>query len=168
MKTTIADRVVPALALALVATIAIAQPPAIATSDPTAEAVRTGHRAGGLRGVWDSVVTLQACGSGITLRTFRALNLFERDGGLVATSEVAQPPSLGRWQWLGGASFRAQFRLQRFGAGSVFEGVNEVTREIELASGGEQFTSKVSVSVYDISGTLIAQTCGKEVATRVF
>jgi hypothetical protein len=52
-----------------------------------------------IEGVWDSTVTLQVCGSGPVSRTFRAINLFEHQGGLVATSEAVPPPSLGRWRW---------------------------------------------------------------------
>jgi hypothetical protein len=125
-------------------------------------------RAGGIQGVWDSIVTLRVCNSGPVLATFRALNLFEKNQSLIATSQVAQTPSLGVWQWQGGQKFRAMFRLQRFGADGSFEGVNDVAREIVLDPDSSQFTSTVSVKVYDIAGTLVAQTCGEEVATRVF
>jgi hypothetical protein len=137
-------------------------------SEPSQLTPATVHKPGAIRGVWDSVVTIQVCNGGPTLRTFRALNLFERDGSLVATSEVARPPSLGKWLWLGGRKFRAMFRFQRFGAGDVFEGVTEVTREIEVAPGGKSFTGVVSTTTYDITGTLMAQGCGKEEATRIF
>ncbi len=126
------------------------------------------HNLQGIRGVWDSTVRLAVCGGGPTLRTFRALNLFESDGSLVATSEVAQPPSLGKWRWLGGNRFRAQFRFQRFGAGGVFEGVTQVAREIRLAADGRSFTGQVATQMYDITGTVVAEGCGTEEATRVF
>ena len=121
-----------------------------------------------IEGVWDSTVTLQACGSGITLRTFRALNSFDLDGGLVATSEVAPPPSLGRWRWTGGRSFKAQFQYMRLGAGGVFEGMTRVTRVIQMGPDGKTFTGVVSTQLFDIADTVIAEGCGKEAATRVF
>jgi len=124
------------------------------------------HRA--IEGVWDSTVTLQACGSGITLRTFRALNNFERDGALVATSEAVPPPSLGRWTWTGGRTFKAQFQFMRLGAGGVFEGMTRVTRRIELAADGRMFTSIVSTQMFDVADTLFAEGCGREDARRVF
>jgi hypothetical protein len=49
-------------------------------------------------GVRDSTVTLQVCGSGPVIRTFRAINLFEHQGALVATSEAVPPGSLGCWR----------------------------------------------------------------------
>jgi hypothetical protein len=121
-----------------------------------------------ITGVWDSTVTLHGCGGGPVIRSFRALNLFEHDGGLVATSEVAPPPSLGRWKWTGGRRFRAQFQFMRFGAGGVFEGMNRVSRSIELAADGKSFTSVVSIQMFDITDTLFAQGCARESATRVF
>lgn len=121
-----------------------------------------------IEGVWDSTVTLQACSSGVALRTFRALNSFEHDGSLTATSEIVPPPSLGRWRWSGGRTYRAQFQFLRFGAGGVFEGMTRVTRAIEMAADGKSFTSVVSTRMFDLTDTLFAEGCGKEVATRVF
>jgi hypothetical protein len=121
-----------------------------------------------IEGVWDSTVTLQACGSNVTLRSFRALNSFEVTGALVATSEVAPPPSLGRWRWLGGRSFKAQFQYLRLGASGVFEGMTRVTRVIELAPDGRSFTGVVSTQLFDVADTVFAEGCGKEAATRVF
>ena len=121
-----------------------------------------------IEGVWDSTVTLQVCGSGAVIREFRALNMFEDDGSLVATSVPVPPPSLGRWRWTGGRTYRAQFQYLRLGAGGVFEGMTRVTRQIQMASDGKSFTSVVSTQLFDITDTLIAEGCGKESATRVF
>jgi hypothetical protein len=121
-----------------------------------------------IEGVWDSTVTLQVCGSGPVIRTFRAINLFEDDGSLVATSEAVPPPSLGRWRWTGGRTYRAQFQFMRLGAGGVFEGMTRVTRAIQMAPDGKSFTSVVSTRMFDITDTLFAEGCGKEWATRVF
>ncbi|HEY7638779.1 MAG TPA: hypothetical protein VH814_03560 [Steroidobacteraceae bacterium] len=121
-----------------------------------------------IEGVWDSTVTLQVCGGGPVIRTFRAINLFADDGGLVATSEAVPPPSLGRWHWTGGRSFRAQFQFMRLGAGGVFEGMTRVTRDIQMARDGNSFTSVVSTQFFDVADTLFATGCGKEVATRVY
>jgi hypothetical protein len=121
-----------------------------------------------IEGVWDSTVTLTVCGAPVEIRKFRALNLFEHDGALVATSEAAPPPSLGNWRWLGGRKYRAQFRFQRFGAAGVFEGITEVTREITLAKGANAFNSVVSTRLFDAFDNPIGEGCGKEVAVRTF
>lgn len=122
-----------------------------------------------IEGVWDSRVSLSPCADPtVVLASFRALNQFNRHGSLVATSQVAQPPSLGRWKWLGGRRYRAEFRFQRFGAGGVFEGLTQVTRVIRLASNGRSFTGEVTTALYDLSDTLFATGCGKEEAARVF
>lgn len=121
-----------------------------------------------IEGVWDSTVTLRACNSGPVLRTFRALNVFEHHGSLVATSEAVPPPSLGKWRWTGGRTFRAQFQFMRLGAGGAFEGMTRVSRAIELAPDGKSFTSVVSTQLFDITDTLFAEGCGTEQAKRVF
>jgi hypothetical protein len=121
-----------------------------------------------IEGVWDSTVTLQVCGSSTVIREFRALNLFEDDGSLVATSVAVPPPSLGRWRWTGGRTYQAQFQYLRLGAGGVFEGMTRVTRQIQMAADGKSFTSVVSTQLFDITDTLFAEGCGKESATRVF
>jgi hypothetical protein len=126
------------------------------------------HSSRPIEGVWDSTVTLQVCGGGPVLRTFRALNLFEDDGSLVATSEAVPPPSLGQWRWTGGRTYRAQFQFLRFGAGGVFEGMTRVTRHIQMAPDGKSFTSVVSTQMFDVTDTLFAEGCGKESAKRVF
>jgi len=125
--------------------------------------------AGAIEGVWDSSVTLVSCqDSTIQIAKFRALNQFNRHGGLVATSQVAPPPSLGEWKWLGGRKYRATFRFQRFGTGGAFEGLTQVTRKIRLAADGKSFTATVATELYDLSDTLFAQGCGLEDARRAF
>jgi hypothetical protein len=122
-----------------------------------------------IEGVWDSRVSLSPCADPtIVLASFRALNQFNRHGSLVATSQVAQPPSLGQWKWLGGRRYRAVFRFQRFGAGGVFEGLTQVTRVIRLAPDGKSFTGEVTTALYDLSDSLFATGCGKEEAARIF
>lgn len=121
-----------------------------------------------IRGVWDSAATLQVCNGGPVLRTFRALNLFERDGSLVATSVAAPTPSLGKWRWLGGRKFRAESQLLRLGAGGVFEGMTRVTRDIEMADDGQSFSSVATTQLYDLTDTLFQEGCAKVVAHRVY
>lgn len=122
-----------------------------------------------IQGVWDSTVTLMSCQNpAIVFAKFRALNQFNRHGSLIATSQVAQPPSLGQWKWLGGRRYRATFRFQRFGAAGDFEGLTQVTREIRLAANGDSFTGIVATELYDLSDTLFQEGCGTEVATRLF
>lgn len=142
----------------------------IASTAPPVQAQRlVSLREAAIEGVWDSTVTLTPCqNSSIVLARFRALNQFSRHGSLIATSQVAQPPSLGRWQWLGGRSYRASFRLQRFGAGGVFEGLTQVTRVIQLAADGRSFSGVVATELFDLSDTVFMKGCGLETATRIY
>lgn len=122
-----------------------------------------------IQGTWDSTVTLTSCQDPtIVIASFRALNQFDRHGALVATSQVAPPPSLGTWKWLGGRRYRASFRFMRFGAGGAFEGFTQVTRVIRLAADGKSFTGVVATKLYDLSDTAFAEGCGSESASRVY
>ena len=140
--------------------------PTAAFSEQTASYDSVGRLS--IKGVWDSTVTLQVCGGGPVLRTFRALNLFAHDGSLVATSVAVPPPSLGKWRWLGGRKFRATSQLMRLGAGGVFEGMTRVSRDIEMAQDAQSFTSVVTTQLFDVTDTPIQEGCGKEVARRVY
>jgi hypothetical protein len=129
-----------------------------ATAPPTA-----------IQGVWDSTVTLASClDPAIVLVSFRALNKFNPQGSLIATSQIAPPPSLGKWEWLGGQRYRAKFRFQRVGVGGVFEGVTQVNRESQLAADQSSVTSGVATELVDLSATLFARGCGRESARRVY
>lgn len=142
---------------------------ALPAVSPAAEGANPAPVLQAIEGVWDSTVTLRSCQNpAIVIANFRALNQFNRHGSLVATSQVAPPPSLGHWEWLGGRSFRATFRFQRFGAGGVFEGTTQVIREIQLAADGNSFTGVVATELYDLSDTLFARGCGAEAARRVY
>jgi len=142
---------------------------ALPAVSPTASAAEVVPPVQAIEGVWDSTVTLRACQNpNIVIASFRALNQFNRHGSLVATSQIAQPPSLGEWEWLGGRSFRASFRFQRFGAGGVLEGTTKVTRQIQLATDGNSFTSVVATELYDLTDTLFASGCGGEAARRLY
>ena len=142
---------------------------ALPAASVTASAAGTASVPQAIEGVWDSTVTLRSCQNpAIVFASFRALNQFNRHGSLVATSQVAQPPSLGKWEWLGGRSFRATFRFQRFGAGGVFEGTTQVTREIALAADGTSFTGVVATELFDLSDTLFQRGCGVEAARRLY
>lgn len=123
-----------------------------------------------IEGVWDSVVIVHACGdTGAEIRSFRALNLFQRDGSLVATSVAVPPPSLGKWKWLGGRRYRAEFRLLRLDPAGDFAGSQQVTRLIELGPTPDTFSSVVRIEVFGIDDQpLGAPGCAMETARRVF
>jgi hypothetical protein len=132
------------------------------------DGARDEYRRAAIYGVWDSTVTLQVCGVGTPIRSFRALNSFAQGGALVATSEAAQQPSLGTWRWLGGRSFVAQFRFQRFDASGALLGFTEVTREIAVDANRQAFSSVASIRQLDLQGVEIGRGCALEAAQRVF
>ncbi len=154
-----------AAALPAASFVASAAGPAVAAQVDRVASIRQTA----IEGVWDSTVTLTSCPDpSVVIARFRALNQFNRHGSLIATSQAAPPPSLGRWEWLGGRHFRATFRFQRFGAGGVFEGTTQVTREIRLAPDGNSFTGVVATELFDLTDTPFAKGCGEEAARRLY
>jgi len=129
---------------------------------------KAAYRRAAIEGVWDSAVTLHVCATGAPIRTFRALNLFEEGGALVATSEVAQPPSLGEWRWVEGSRYEARFRFQRFDAAGALLGFTEVTRQIDMDAGRRSFSSVFTTRLIAPDGTVVGEGCGAEAAVRVF
>jgi hypothetical protein len=120
-------------------------------------------------GPWSSQVTITDC-HGTTTRQFQALNLFQEGGTLTDTD--SQPPSshgpaLGSWASQGGGMYSSLFEFYRFNADGTLAGSNRVQRTATLGAGSNSFTSTITVSVLDPTGTTLMSACGTETATRV-
>jgi len=163
-KHTISTGFITGIASLLVSTCVTAH-----ASDKGAKAFFANDQRARIEGVWDSSVTVHVCGDPrAELRTFRALNLFEQDGSLVATSVAVPPPSLGKWQWLGGRKYHAEFRFLRLDPAGDFAGSQHVTRSIEMGATRDDFTSVVRIEVFGIDDKpLGAAGCALESAHRV-
>jgi hypothetical protein len=122
-----------------------------------------------IEGVWVSQVTITNCQTGATMRQFAALNMFNH-GGTLADTDTQPPtshgPAFGTWQNSSGPQYTSGFQLFRFNADGSFAGTNKVTRTITLGPGGNTFTSMLSITVEDPTGSTASTACGTETATR--
>lgn len=121
-------------------------------------------------GVWDARVTIRRCDTGDPLINVRAMNMFNRGGTLTeisTSSSILRGPSLGTWQHLGGRRYSSVFRFFRFTPAGAFDGIQVVTRTLELSRDANEFTSTASFKVFDASDNLIRVGCATETATRL-
>lgn len=58
-------------------------------------------------------------------------------------------------------------RAFTFDANGAFTGVRRITRDMQLDTGGNTFSSVISAEIFDPNGNLIATLCGTETSTRV-
>ena len=121
-------------------------------------------------GLWDEHITLVNCASGVVLTTFRATNLFGRDGSLTAINN--QPPSsssaaMGTWWRTRYGGFAARMRFFRFNPDGSYAGLQQVTRSLSLVSGSQELNGSIQVEVFDANDHLLQTGCGTEEGTRV-
>lgn len=122
-----------------------------------------------IEGVWDSRVTIRNCQTGDVIAMFRAMDMFHRGGTLTDTNAV--PPStrgtgFGTWEYLGHARYNVLLRFFLYNPDGSFAGVRRIAQDIALNRGGDEWTSTVSITVYDPAGTLTATACATATATR--
>ncbi len=124
-----------------------------------------------LEGTWRVQVTLRNCQSGAELRTFPAMLTFAEGGTLTGTT-TAFPPALrgsdhGVWNRTGGHSYRALSEAFLFNPAGAWVSRQRITQEIQLARGGDIFTSDATVEFFDTLGNTTSTGCATAVATRM-
>lgn len=120
-----------------------------------------------LPGVWHVTVAVRNCETGDTIREVRALNAFRRDGTVSETaSNMLRGPSLGTWRHVRGNTYTSVFEFFRFNPDGSFASTARVSRTIDVAGGGAQFTSLGTVEDFDGHGVRVSVGCAAEVASR--
>ena len=123
-----------------------------------------------IEGTWRTSGTVINCQSGAAIAPFLGLNTFMDGGSLFATG--ASNPALtstgyGVWEHAGGRSFINTIVSFRFNPDGTFAGTQKVTRQIELDTSGDQFTSTNSLEIADAAGNVIANRCSTETGHRL-
>jgi hypothetical protein len=122
-----------------------------------------------IEGVWESAVTITDCASGAVARSFKGAGLFARGGALTADNSTPPPSrstAFGQWRKGAGQAYTSAFRFYRFNPDGTLAGSQRVQRAITLAADGASFAGTITGQVVDNAGTVLAQICGNEVATR--
>lgn len=147
---------------------AASMPPAASVAGEPAVALD--NNGGRIDGMWDEQITLVNCASGAVLTSFRALNLFSRDGSLTAINNrppSSNTPATGTWWRTRFGEFAGQMRFFRFNPDGSYAGFNQVTRNLSLVAGSERLNGSIQVQVFDANDVLLQTSCGTEDGTRV-
>jgi hypothetical protein len=124
-----------------------------------------------LEGTWYTDVTVRDCQTGITLRTFPALNTFAEGGTLIDTTTAVSPalrsPGHGTWEKVDRHSYTTVSVAFLFSPTGVWTGTQRITQAIEVGPGGEDATSDASSQIFNPGGNLTAMQCSAAVLRRL-
>jgi hypothetical protein len=127
-------------------------------------------QAGPLEGTWRVQLTVLDCQTGAALRTFPALFAFAKGGTLTATTAGQSPalfaPNVGIWEHAGGNTYSAVSEAFVFNPAGVWIQTHRLTRTIELANDGNEFTDTVKLEIFGTTGNLIVTGCGTSAGRR--
>jgi hypothetical protein len=124
----------------------------------------------GLRGAWETQVSIIDCQSGNVIATFANMPVFMAGGTMVeATSGTA--PALrtqgeGVWRHITGHNYVFRFKSFSFNAQNVFTGWTIIQADATLDSTGDAYTSSATIEFYDANGVLVGTGCAKTAGTR--
>jgi len=123
-----------------------------------------------IEGTWRAQVRVLNCQTGAEIVTLSGLNTFLPGGSMIST--VAINPALlstghGVWEHAGGRSFTNTVISLRFNPDGTYAGTEKVTRNIELDSSGDEFTSINSSEIADPAGNVIRTGCSTVTAHRL-
>jgi hypothetical protein len=125
----------------------------------------------GLEGTWHLQVTVSDCTTGQPLRpAFPALFTLAK-GGTATIITGGQPPSLftpqlGVWRHTQGHYYTAVTDAFAFNAAGALIQKFRYARVIQLANGGDSFTDKIALQIFDAADNPIGTGCGSTVGTR--
>jgi hypothetical protein len=124
-----------------------------------------------LEGTWYTDVTVRDCQTGVTLRTFPALNTFAEGGTLIDTTTAVSPalrsPGHGTWEKENRHSYSTVSLAFLFSPTGVWTGTQRITQAIEVGPGGDDATSDASSQIFNTGGTLTAMQCSAAVLRRL-
>ena len=122
-----------------------------------------------IEGVWRTAVTQRNCQTGApTTPTSRGLITFHEGGTLSETLGPGQnrSPGHGVWEQRRGNNYALAFIINRYNASGVFIGTQQIKAFLELAAGGDSYTSNAYVEVFDANDNLVGTGCATSVGTR--
>jgi hypothetical protein len=127
-----------------------------------------------IAGAWRTLVTPRNCQTGEQvaasfpgLFTFNVHGTMSEYGIGPGSSPALRSPGHGVWQrehsW---QDYSFAFTYYRYNVGGVFVGSQKVTAAAELGGGGDEFTTRSTIEVFDAGDNLIATACATAAARR--
>ncbi len=124
-------------------------------------------------GAWRTAVTQRNCQTGEpTGPGSRGLITFHEGGTLSeynagpAQTPAMRSPAHGVWEKRRGRIYSFAFVINRYNATGVFIGTQQIRGFLELAAGGDSYTSNVTVEVFDANDNLVGTGCATSTGTR--
>ncbi|HXI90017.1 MAG TPA: hypothetical protein VNO24_08390 [Blastocatellia bacterium] len=127
-------------------------------------------KASRIEGTWRVALTIRNCQTGAELATAQGLNTFIPGGSMIGTP--SQNPALlraghGVWEHTGGQSFTNTVIFFRYAPDGTFAGTQKVTRQIEVAHAGDEFTSTDTFELADPNGNVVGGGCATGAGQRL-
>ena len=95
--------------------------------------------------------------------------MFGEDGRLTSvTDNFLHSATLGTWHHLRGQTYTATDTFFVFNADGSLAGSQEVTREIELGTNANEYTTTATLQIFNTSDQVISTGCATSTATRLF
>jgi hypothetical protein len=125
--------------------------------------------AGKIEGTWLTQVTVRDCATGVTLRSFPAMNTFNRGETMIDTTAGASPalrsPGLGKWEKTGPRTYSATSVALLFNPAGAWTGTQKLTHVIEV--NGDEMSFTTANQILDTTGAVIITGCALAVAHRL-
>ncbi len=123
-----------------------------------------------LEGSWNVQVTRRNCQTGEAQVSFPTMSNFNEGGTMndygIAMAPTGRGPSFGVWNHQSGRHFTNNFQFFLFGADGATTGRQIIRRQIEVSRSGDEYTAIGAVQVFNTAGTVTANICTTETATR--
>jgi hypothetical protein len=124
----------------------------------------------GLRGAWETQVSIIDCQSGNVIATFANMPVFAA-GGTMTESTSGTAPALrtsgqGVWRHMTGNQYSFRFKSFTFNTQNVFTGWMIIQADANLDSTRDAYTSSATIEVYDANGVLVGTGCAESAGTR--
>lgn len=123
-----------------------------------------------LVGAWRHTASVAPCNTTIPPREIQAMILYNA-GGTASSYGTAPPatqgPSFGVWSQVGRQRYSARLLYYRFNADGSFDGVQDISKDIQLSADGNHATETLDVHVLNADGSLRAHACGTAQDERI-
>jgi hypothetical protein len=128
-----------------------------------------------LEGTWDVTVTIQACDTGASIRSFGRLITFHRGGTLTewaASGSEAAPVSRsvgqGAWEYLGAQGFSYSLKFLRMTAFGGADGFVSELWSLDVDRSGESYSADGTAHINLANGIVVGPLCVTESGAKLF
>jgi hypothetical protein len=127
------------------------------------------NESGKLEGVWFTEVTARVCGTTTVLRSFSAINTFNKEQTMIDTTAGISPamrsPGMGKWEKTGPQTYSATSIALLFNPLGAWTGTQTLRHVITVNGNENSFDSTVEIK--DPAGNVLVTGCAIAVGHRM-